>query len=312
MLSDGTRIAIAEQITSGKLDLKYAYTGQEGAARHLAHSKSSGYESLRFCSDMQLEAFVPVLPSHVTDLCLFDFGSGTGVATSNIATALVQSGASLKQIVLLDFSRELLHVASDYIARHNRGIAVHSEVYDFEMGDKKSLKSIMSIGDKKRRVYLIIGGTLGNLREPHQACRNINQASCVGDVFIVSVQLRDETMPNEVELRDYNSQNFLSGIISPVKALEIDTSQLAVSTHYCVSDNRYVSVAEFTKYSETVIGSQTFAFPAGHRFEAFTSRRFSEAEALSIVRMGGWDITSSYRFNSQLWITATSSKPQTL
>ena len=114
---------------------------------------------------------------------LVELGSGTSEKTGLLLDALAAAG-TLRRVVLLDVSEEILRQAAAGIADRYDGVDVHAVVGDFE-------RHLGAVPPSDRRLVVFLGGTIGNF-EPNPRARflqAIRQILDGGDTFLLGTDL---------------------------------------------------------------------------------------------------------------------------
>ena len=114
---------------------------------------------------------------------LVELGSGSSAKTRLLLAALRASGR-LRRFVPFDVSESVLRPSAEQIAREFPGLQVHAVVGDFE----RHLDAIPGGG---RRLFVFLGGTIGNLKPPARARFLASVARALGpeDAFLLGTDL---------------------------------------------------------------------------------------------------------------------------
>ncbi|MBW4708991.1 L-histidine N(alpha)-methyltransferase [Roseobacter sp. YSTF-M11] len=305
-----TQLTIATQIDAGRLDLKFAYLGKEGAQRHVAHSQSAGYQAVSSHAALShLAADLNLSDLRGKTVDLVDFGSGSGVVSSQVLRVLQGAGLNIARAVLVDVSPDLLTLAKKHVAHAHPGISIDTHVTDLEVGHDPDLPALLARNDADARLHLLLGGMLGNVHDPARVCRAVAGYCEPADRFIVNVSSADEARKDPTQLRDYNSENFLAGVMSPLRDLEIPPERIRGETVYEDDERAYVTRVRFTDTVICSAGGREWLFPKGKTVEVFRSRRFASGELARFLTAEGWEVIWDQTVDAKSWACAKLTRP---
>ncbi len=285
--------SIISGIKAGRVDLKYAYLGENGAKRHLNHAKSDGYKVLGDgAMGRILVEYLGQRAPVVRPVELVDYGCGSGSSVGNLVDQLGVAKIMVSRLVLVDLSAELLDFAQRTLKDRFPALSIETRQSDLEQLHDPELFDVIRGGGPAPRVHLLLGGTLGNVPQPQRICRTIASYCSRDDVFMLGVARVSGAEQRAIELRDYNSANFLSGVFSPLAELVAEfgfaREDFMLETRYDPDTRCYFTQCDFERALEVVVGGVYTRFAKGTTVELFRSKRFLPNEAAQMLARAGW------------------------
>jgi L-histidine Nalpha-methyltransferase len=156
--TENHRTAFLKSILRGEVSLKFAYAGS-AARTHDALARSPGYQHVTQAIEMECALIRDGMPD--VGLTLLDVGSGNGDHALALLECLEEHGFQVQQLVLCDFSKELIHIAESRIQSQYPDLLIRRMSLDIEKG-MFDLREVWS----QSSILLLVGHTLGNPADP--------------------------------------------------------------------------------------------------------------------------------------------------
>lgn len=180
--------------------------------------------------------------------------------------------------LFLDFSRDLMALCRSRLEAPNAALAncnISTEMWDFEVG---ATDAVERWRQNSSVLALLIGHTLGNPANPVGVIQNIRNSLRQGDQLLISLSLRSD---DRKTLDSYaSSQVFRAAATEPFRMAGLSITP----------DDLRLRVDEYGSIIGTVVLGNSRPFGVPREVTCFRSRRFSEAQAVSMIEAAGSSI----------------------
>jgi len=240
-------------------------------------------------------------------LNVIDIGSGNGMKAVVVLEGVRQKFSRLNYIGL-DYSRELLQIATRYIATQLGELDATTYQIDFEA------KAFPEIVEKARRgtgfpsLLLFLGHTLGNPCHRQQVLTNIAASLGQDDLLLIGVELYRPYQVNSL-LEHYRNESFYQAIFAQLTfagfqredgLLEVLFNETTrnVETYFRLNRNVTVQVSP----------SESIQFKEGDKLLIFLSHKFDEIELQEMFSLAGLNSLETSLNEDQTYVLAATNK----
>jgi SAM-dependent methyltransferase len=273
MFRRAIQAAVAEPTTSFPPPLLYGGPGFARFWRDLERSARTSEHRGNFKSGIPRATEAALRPLRASDIVtIVDLGIGTLDSGKQVYNLLEQQQFKIINYVGVDISMEMLHHATSEMRHMAQASNVHCINSDFyELHKIKTL-----LPDSDRKIFLLLGNTLGNEPDAERLLKEICDVMGQDDRLILEIQLLSEAPTNEPVLDKFYIGPFLYA------GFRTDEMECRRQTDASSTD-QLVSFVVKTKTSKQLAQPRdSFTIEAGN-YTSHVVRKFSAQSIKDIV-----------------------------